>query len=327
MAYSHPRFSLPTEFDLPDSDDQPVDNELQLLLPTLLRAVLSLAWSDRQDWFLGVNLGLYYDPKQPAIGPDAFLSMGVPHYRGAERGLRLSYLLWQEQVVPQWVLEIVSQQPGGEYDKKLAKYAEIGVLYYVVYNPEYWRRDQHEPFEVYRLEQGRYVRHVGEPLWMPEIGLGIGRGRGLHEGIEQEWLYWFDELGNRYPAPPDVILQERGLRLEMERRWLAAEQARGEERQARLEERQARLKAEQAKLEAEQARQVAEQAKLEVEQARQQAEQLAAQEQQAKQVAEQARLEAEQLATQEQQDKLEAEQRLRELLARLQQRGIDLDSL
>jgi Uma2 family endonuclease len=299
MAYSHPRFSLPTEFDLPDSDDQPVDNELQLLLPTLLRAVLSLAWADRNDWFLGVNLGLYYDPKQPAIGPDAFLSMGVPRYRGSERGLRLSYLLWQEQVVPQWVLEIVSQQPGGEYDKKLAKYAEIGVLYYVIYNPEYWRRDQHEPFELYRLEQGQYLRQVGEPLWMPEIGLGIGRGRGLHEGIEQEWLYWFDELGNRYPAPPDVIVQERGLRLEMERRWLASEQARLEERQARLKELQARLEAEKAK-------QVAEQAK---------------------QVAEQARQQAEQLAVQEQQDKLEAEQRLRELLERLQQRGIDLDSL
>jgi hypothetical protein len=209
-------------------------------------------------------------------------------------------------------LEIVSQQPGGEYDKKLAKYAEIGVLYYVVYNPEYWRRDQHEPFEVYRLEQGRYLRQAGEPLWMPEIGLGIGRGRGLHEGIEQEWLYWYDELGNRYPAPPDVIVQERGLRLEMERRWLAAEQARLEERQARLQERQARLEAEKAK-------QVAEQA-------RQQAEQLAAQEQQAKQVAEQARRQAEQLAAQEQQAKLEAEQRLRELLERLQQRGIDLDS-
>ena len=243
MAYS--RFSLPSEFDLPDSDDQPVDNELQLLLLTLLRAVLSLAWADRNDWFLGVNLGLYYDPKQPAIGADAFLSVGVPRYRGSERGLRLSYLLWQEQVVPQWVLEIVSQQPGGEYDKKLAKYAEIGVLYYVIYNPEYWRRDQHEPFELYRLEQGRYVRQAGEPLWMPELGLGIGRGQGLHEGIEQEWLYWFDERGNRYPAPIDVISLERQLRTEMEQRWLAAEQARLEAERLAAQEQQTRLETEQ----------------------------------------------------------------------------------
>jgi len=234
MAYSHPRFSLPTEFDLPDSDDQPVDNELQLLIPALLRAVLGLAWADRSDWFLGINLGLYYDPNLPAIGPDTFLSLGVPHYR-PEQGLRLSYLLWQEQVVPQWVLEIVSKKPGGEYGEKFEIYSAMGVLYYAIYNPDYWRRDQHEPFELYRLENGRYMRQVGEPIWMPELGLGIGRAVGSHEGIEREWLYWYDELGNRYPAPPDVIVQERTMRLEMERRWLAAEQARREEQQARLE--------------------------------------------------------------------------------------------
>lgn len=239
MAYS--RFSLPSEFDLPDSDDQPVDNELQLLLPTLLRAILSLAWADRQNWFLGVNLGLYYDPELPAIGPDAFLSVGVPRYRGDEQGLRLSYLIWQERVVPQWTLEIVSKKPGGEYDEKLKKYAAIGVLYYVIYNPDCWRRDKHEPFEVYRLEQGQYVRQIGEPFWMPEIGLGIGRGAGLHEGIDREWLYWFDQLGNRYPAPIDVIGRERQLRFEMERRWLAEQQARREAEQ-RLQELLERLR-------------------------------------------------------------------------------------
>jgi Uma2 family endonuclease len=223
---SHPRF-WPTELDLPDTDNQPVDNELQLLLPALLRSLLGLAWAERQDWFLGVNLGLYYDPDLPAIGPDAFLSLGVPRYR-AEQGLRLSYVLWQEQVVPQWVLEIVSKKPGGEYGEKFQIYAAIGVLYYAIYNPDYGRRDGHEAFELYRLEQGQYVRQAGEPIWMPEIGLGIGRALGLHEGIEREWLYWYDAQGNRYPAPPDVIAQERGLRLELEQRWQ-------EERQARLE--------------------------------------------------------------------------------------------
>ncbi len=231
---SHPRPSLPTELDLPDTDNQPVDNELQLLLPTLLRSVLSLVWAERQNWFLGVNLGLYYDPDLPAIGPDAFLSLGVPRYR-AEQGLRLSYVLWQEQVVPQWVLEIVSKKPGGEYGQKMQSYATMGVLYYTVYNPDYGRRDRHEAFELYRLEQGRYVRQAGEPFWMPEVGLGIGRAVGEHEGIEREWLYWYDEQGNRYPAPPDVMAQERGLRLEMEHRWRAEQQARVQAEQ-RLEQ-------------------------------------------------------------------------------------------
>ncbi len=237
MAQSHSRFSLPTELDLPDSDDQPVDNELQLLLPILLRAVLGLLWAERNDWFLGVNLGLYYDPELYAIGPDAFLSLGVPRYR-PEQGLRLSYVLWQEAVVPQWVLEIVSKKPGGEYGEKLEIYAAMGVLYYVIYNPEYGRRDKHEAFELYRLEDGQYVRQVGEPVWMPELGLGIGRAVGLHEGIEREWLYWYNEQGNQYPAPPDVIAQERALRQE-------AEQARQEAEQARQEAEQARQEAEQ----------------------------------------------------------------------------------
>lgn len=36
---------LPTEHDLPDTDGRPVDNELQLLIPILLRGVLEMAWA------------------------------------------------------------------------------------------------------------------------------------------------------------------------------------------------------------------------------------------------------------------------------------------
>lgn len=92
MVQYKPLHSLPTEEELPETDNRPVDNELQILIPTLLRAVLALVWSERMDWFLGVNLGLYYDPELPAIGPDAFLSLGVERYR-KNRGLRLSYLI------------------------------------------------------------------------------------------------------------------------------------------------------------------------------------------------------------------------------------------
>ena len=55
------RHCLPTAEDLPDSDDTPVDNELQDLVPDLLRAIVALLWSDRQDWFFGVDMAIYYD--------------------------------------------------------------------------------------------------------------------------------------------------------------------------------------------------------------------------------------------------------------------------
>lgn len=47
------RVNLPTAKDLPDSDETPVDNELQDLIPHVLKGILALIWSDRMDWFLG----------------------------------------------------------------------------------------------------------------------------------------------------------------------------------------------------------------------------------------------------------------------------------
>jgi len=208
---------LPTEDDLPDTDNQPVDNELQLLVPFLLRSILLLAWADRQDCFMGVNLGLYHTPHQSAIGPDALLVMGAERARKSGK-LRLSYVVWEEGVMPQWVLEVVSQKPGGEYERdrehrdsqgKLFQYARLGIQYYTIYNPNHWRRDEHDPFEVYHLVNGAYVRQFGNPVWMPELGLGIGIERGTHSGYTREWLYWYDEQGNRYPAPENIIEQER----------------------------------------------------------------------------------------------------------------------
>jgi hypothetical protein len=103
------------------------------------------------------------------------------------------------------VLEMVSHRPNEEYDEKLELYAKLGVLYYVIYNPEFWQRDRHQPFEVYKLEGQIYHLQIGEPYWMPEVGLGIGRGRQLIGGIEQEVLLWFNQQGKAYPMPDQVI--------------------------------------------------------------------------------------------------------------------------
>ena len=160
---------------------------------------------------------MYYDPKQPAIVPDGFLSLGVVRLKG-EKG-RLSYVLWSENnIVPQLAIEFVSRTYGQEYSDKLALYAQMGVLYYVIYNPNYYQRDKHEPFEVYRLQGSDYVRLCGEPVWLPEIGLGIGREVGIFEGWRREWLYWYDQQGNRFPSP-DERMQQAQQELEQEQRF------------------------------------------------------------------------------------------------------------
>ena len=200
MFKYNPLHCLPSAEDLPDSDDTPVDNELQDLIPSLLKAILALIWANRMDWFFGIDMGIHYDLEQPAIVPDGFLSLGVE--RVFDENLRLSYVIWEEKRIPILMLEVVSQTRRGEYTTKKKQYAELKVLYYVVYNP---LRRRKPPLEVYRLIDGEYVLQRGNPVWLEEIGLAIGYERGTYQGITREWLYWYDEQGQRLPTPEERI--------------------------------------------------------------------------------------------------------------------------
>ena len=221
---------LPSTRELPCSDDTPVGNEDQNLLPNLLLFVLASLWAERMDWYFGVDMAIYHttgvSPKVPVV-PDAFLSLGVERRKADDEGQtegRLSYALWEESgIAPTIVLEMVSKTPGDEYDQKLEIYQRLGVLYYLVYNPKYWERDRHLPFELYKLVEGRYQLQIGEPYWMPEVGLGIGRTRQLFGGIELEMLIWHNEQGSPYPLPEEAVrrlqtlVQRLQQQLEVER--------------------------------------------------------------------------------------------------------------
>jgi hypothetical protein len=70
---------------------------------------------------------------------------------------------------------------------------------------------------------------------MPEVGLGIGRYRGLVGGLSQEILTWYDAAGDRQLSPEEQERQrteEERLAKEQERQ--AKEQA--QQRAERLEE-------------------------------------------------------------------------------------------
>ena len=38
---------------------------------------------------------------------------------------------------------------------------------------------------------------------MSRVGLGLGRERGTYLGREREWLYWYDENGQRLSTPEE----------------------------------------------------------------------------------------------------------------------------
>jgi len=204
-----PSLNLPTSAELPCSDDTPVDNENQNFIPNFLLFLLEFIWETRQDWFFGVDMGVYHttgiSPQVPVV-PDGFLSLGVE--RRKQGGSRSSFVVWEENnIIPILTLEVVSRTPGGEYEEKLRIYERLGVLYYIVYNPDFWQRERHQPFEIYRLENKRYQLQLGEPFWLPEIGVGIGRTMTHLGGVQREVLSWYNQQNVRYLTPQELLQQ------------------------------------------------------------------------------------------------------------------------
>jgi Putative restriction endonuclease len=164
-------------------------------------------------------LGFYYDPDQPAIAPDGLLCLDIRD--AIDENLRSSYVLWDEMVIPSLALEVVSKAYvskayGKEHSKKLDVYRTIGILYYVICAP---LRKRKTKFQLYKLVNGDYVlQSEGEsPYWMPEIQLGIGVEQGRYGHSDRQWLYWYDELGQRLLTPTeraDAALEQVDVALE-----------------------------------------------------------------------------------------------------------------
>ena len=261
LSYNKNRL-LPSAEELPCSDETAVDNQLQNDIPNLLLSLLAFIWAERDDWYFGVDMGVYYNPDEPAIIPDGFLAIGVKHDTG-ERG-RLSYVLWEEAyIMPILALEVISEKYNGEYEGKLADYQTLGVLYYAIYNPLSGRRGRfknRERLEVYKLIAGKYelLEPENNRVWLPEIGLALGYEQGEHIAWVREWLYWYDRSGNRY-----LTAEER------------ARAAAAMAEQASLIAQQERLNAQQERLAKEEAEAIAEQERLAKEEAEQKAQRLA----------------------------------------------------
>jgi Putative restriction endonuclease len=200
-----------------------------------------------------VSMAIYTDPDRSAIVPDGFLSLNVE--RVFDEQMRSCYTLWEEKVPPVLVLAVVSTTPGGEYTKKLQEYAQMGVLYYVIYSLEkvlHLRRIEREvssrlcasrqgkpqdrtfrnpkrrrkpTLEIHKLVNSEYELQTTNPLWMPEIGLGIGCERAKHGALMREWVYWYDENNHRYPTPVEraELADQRAERLAAQLRALGIE--------------------------------------------------------------------------------------------------------
>lgn len=241
-------------------DDTPVDNIFSEKQQRLLTEPLysSPEWAAAVGKFIALaNVGLFYALRQPPYVPDMLLSLQVELPADLWPKSHRSYFVWEYGKPPDVVVEIVSNEKGGERSEKLAGYARIGVRYYVIYDPQQLLSP--EPLCGFQLAALRY-RPLAEPLWLPGIELGLRLWTGRYEDHDNTWLRWTDAAGT-----PIATGAERAAK---------AQQHAEQERQRAV---QAQQHAVQAQQHAAQERQRAEQAQRHAEQEHQRAERLAEQ--------------------------------------------------
>jgi Uma2 family endonuclease len=247
--------TLPTMYDLPsENPEEPgLPDEFNALQPQLLSRTLRLTDYPPSRLFVGSDLNLYYDVKNPLWHkrPDWFLVLDVPRlYEGTD--LRSSYVVWQEGVNPFLVVELLS--PGTEKEdlgelalleeektskvdsteesngqlireippRKWDVYERIlRVPYYVVFS-RYSDR-----LRAFKLNGGRYREQTIDPekpqFWIPELNLGLGIWQGEFEGINRSWLRWYDAEENWLQTDAELERQKR-LELAQKLKSLSPEQ-------------------------------------------------------------------------------------------------------
>jgi Uma2 family endonuclease len=234
-------------------DDTPVDNILSEKQQRLLAEPLYSAWAGpdpktpgHRRYLALTNVGLFYALRQPPLVPDMMLALDVPGLGpDLSQKANRSYFVWvQDGKPPAVVVEVVSNQEGGEDGDKLRKYEAIGVAYYAIFDP--WRLLSDRVLRIYQLagpSQG-YVEQTSG-LLLDAVGLGLSLWQGEYEGVEALWLRWTDREGRLIPTGAESAEQERQRAEQEHQRAMEAERQteREQQRATEAERRSERLAA------------------------------------------------------------------------------------
>jgi Uma2 family endonuclease len=209
-------------------DNEPMDNVFSEKQQRLLIRSLHASWpgpAPNVPFVAMANVGMFFQLYQPPIVPDVLLSLNVALPCDVRPKSARSYFIWEYGKPPEVVVEIVSNKEGNEDTKKLAKYAELGVRYYAIFDPD--QLLSREVLRVYRLN-GFPPEQVHEPIWFPGVNLGLQLWYGKFEELQTTWLRWVDSQGALIPTGEERAF-EADQRAEAADQRAEAERKRAEE--------------------------------------------------------------------------------------------------
>lgn len=205
----------PTQEELPYDDGIPMESERHVLQMQLLIETLRLQWADRQDFYIGGNMFVYFSLKQVRKdfrGPDVFVVLGVPKRE------RKSWVVWEEGKGLDVVIELLSESTAQQdkTEKKQIYQNQLRV-------PEYFWFD---PFNPEDLAGFALCKGIYEPLapdtqgrfFSQQLGLTLIRWQGTYRDVTATWLRWATLDGDLLPTS-----QEQATQAEQRAERLAAQ--------------------------------------------------------------------------------------------------------
>ncbi|MBW4639167.1 MAG: Uma2 family endonuclease [Gloeocapsa sp. UFS-A4-WI-NPMV-4B04] len=193
MVHSQPDAPIFPPSDL-WSDEPPLESYRHLKQLILLLTCLERLWQDRQDFFVGANMSIYYSTRQikseDVKGPDFFVVLNT------ERRERKSWVVWAEDgKYPNLILEVLSDSTA-KNDRGLKKQ-----LYQDVFRtPNYFWFDPYTlEFAGFKLTYRRYEEIIPNEqgwLWSDELQLYLG--------ILGEQLRFFTSEGELVLTPEEA---------------------------------------------------------------------------------------------------------------------------
>ena len=217
-------------------DGAPVDNQFSEKQQRLLAEVLYSSWQPGEPFVAMSNVGLFFAIRTPPFVPDVLVSLGVASPADPFPKKNRSYFVWEYGKPPDLVVEVVSNEEGGEDTVKLQGYAKLGITFYIIYDPE--EHLSSKPLRVYRLVSGRYELDQSESPFLESLGLGVRIWHGVYEDMSQAWLRWTTADGQIMLTGKERAIAEEQRADKEQQRTLVEKQRADEENQRADDEKQ-----------------------------------------------------------------------------------------
>jgi Uma2 family endonuclease len=218
--------------DLIFDDGEPLESNRHRIGMNVLIRSLQNAWADRNDFYMGGNMFIYYSRTQAKNrefrGPDFFAVLDVDG-----TALRQGWVVWEEEGrYPDVIVELLSESTAkiDKTDKKDLYERVFKTRDYFIYDPfdpnslQGWHLDAQQKYQPLTPNSEGW-------LWSETLGFWLGTWEGAVDREPAHWLRFYDPNHHLVPLPEESAQQRAD---DAEQKANQAEQRADREREARL---------------------------------------------------------------------------------------------